>query len=83
MKLQEEEDAELACVARWALRICEISPQGHEQDEIMTALEARTELPAAMVARALKVIGFNVVVIEGARYLSGAVEGRSGYLRLR
>jgi hypothetical protein len=40
-------------------------------------------LPTAAIARALKVIGFNVVVIEDARYFSGAVEGRSGYLKLR
>ena len=70
-------------MVRWALGICEISSQGHDHDEIMTALEARTELSVAMITRALNVIGFNVVVIEGTRYLSGAVEGRSGYLRLR
>ena len=83
MELQEEDDAELTCVVRWALGICEISSQGHEHDVIMAALEARTELPTAAIARALKVIGFNVVVIEDARCFSGAVEGRSGYLRLR
>ena len=83
MKLQEAEDAELACVVRWALGICEISSQGHDHDVIMRALEARTELPAAMIARALKVIGYSVVVIENVEYFSGSVDGHAGYLRLR
>jgi len=84
MELQGAEDAELTRVMNLALAAtCEVSSQGHDHDDIMGALEALTELPTATVARALTAVGYNVVVIEGIRYLSGAVEGRSGYLRLR
>jgi len=31
----------------------------------------------------LKLIGFNIVIVEGVWYFSGAAEGRSGYLKLR
>jgi len=81
-KRQEAEDAELGSILTAALAmICEISPRGHSLEIIMWALEAG--MPSVLVARALKVIGYNIVLIGNEKYLSGSIDGRAGYLRLR
>jgi len=84
MQVQEDRDANLVCIMNWVIQtVCEVSPRGHAHDENMETFKALTELPATMIVRGFKLVGFNVVVVEDVQYFSGAAEGRSGYLKLK
>jgi hypothetical protein len=84
MELQKAEEDALGLVVNSALvETCEVSSEGHCYNDVMKTLEALTDLPETTIVKVLRIIGFNVVVIEGVGFFSGAAEGRSGYLRLQ